>query len=236
VRNILISLVNKVATVYRGKDYKIDPKLPLSALVGYSFRRFSALSRCLLRGVVFSFDFKKLVFLGSNVELTNRSMISFGKGVTIGKGVIIDGLSVEGVIIGDGVSIGPYSIIKATGVLSDLGKGVEIGANSGFDAYTFIGASGGVKIGQNVICGQHVSFHSENHIFDRVDIPIKLQGTTRQGIIIEDDCWIGANVTFLDGAHIGRGSVVGAGAVVLGKMPTNSVIVGVPARVVKNRV
>jgi len=230
------NLVNKVARAYRGKDYEIDPRLPLSALVGYSFRRFWALFRCLFKGVVFSLNLKKLVFMGSNVELINRSLISFGKGVTIGKGAIIDGLSVDGIRIGDGVSIGPYSIIKATGVLRDLGLGVEIGKNSGFDAYTFIGASGGVKIGADVICGQHVSFHSENHVFDQIDVPIRLQGTTRQGIIIEDNCWVGANVTFLDGTHIGKGSVVGAGAVVRGKMPANSVIVGVPARVVKSRV
>ena len=162
-------------------------------------------------------------------------MISFGKGVTLGKGTIIDGLSLDGVKIGDGVSIGPYSIVRATGVLSDIGKGVEIGANSGFDAYTFIGASGGVKIGQNVIAGQHVSFHSENHKYANPDVPIRFQGTTRQGIVIEDDCWIGANVTILDGAHVARGVVIGAGAVVRGHIPPYSVAVGVPARVIASR-
>lgn len=229
------ALLNKVAQRYRGAGFNIDAKLPLSALFAYTMKRLIALARCLLRGVVISLNPKRLVFLGPGVEISNRAMITFGQGLTLGKGVVIDGLSVEGIKIGNGVSIGPYSIIKATGSLCKLGVGVEIGDHCGFDAFTFIGAAGGVKIGNNVIVGQHVSFHAENHVFERMDMPIRQQGTTRQGIVIEDDCWIGANVTFLDGAHVGKGCVVGAGAVVRGRMPAYSVIVGVPARVVKSR-
>ena len=55
------------------------------------------------------------------------------------------------------------------------------------------------------------------------------------GILVEDDCWVGANVVFLDGAHVGRGSVVAAGAVVRGKIPAYSVVAGVPARVLRSR-
>jgi acetyltransferase-like isoleucine patch superfamily enzyme len=83
--------------------------------------------------------------------------------------------------------------------------------------------------------GQRVSFHSENHKFDRIDIPIRLQGVSRQGITIEDDCWVGANVTFLDGAHVGRGCVIGAGSVVKGTIPPYSVIAGAPAKVLRSR-
>ena len=59
--------------------------------------------------------------------------------------------------------------------------------------------------------------------------------TTRKGIIIGDDCWIGSGVIFLDGARVGDGCVVGAGAVVRGHFPPRSVIVGMPARVVAIR-
>jgi len=72
-------------------------------------------------------------------------------------------------------------------------------------------------------------------MFLRIDIPIRLQGVTRQGIVIEDDCWIGAKVTFLDGAHVGRGCVIAAGAVVRGEIPAYSIAAGVPARVIKSR-
>jgi acetyltransferase-like isoleucine patch superfamily enzyme len=78
--------------------------------------------------------------------------------------------------------------------------------------------------------GQHVSFHPENHVYDRTDIPIRSQGTTRLGITIEDDVWVGANVTFLDGAVVGRGCVIGAGSVVRGKIPPYCIAIGVPAK------
>lgn len=54
-------------------------------------------------------------------------------------------------------------------------------------------------------------------------------------VIIEDDVWIGANVTILKGVTIGRGSVVAAGAVVVKSCPPYSIIGGVPAKVIKSR-
>jgi acetyltransferase-like isoleucine patch superfamily enzyme len=161
-------------------------------------------------------------------------MIRFGRGVTIERGVILDGLSRRGVEIGDDVMIGAYSIVRAS-MLSNLGEGLSIGKKSSLDAYSFIGAGGGVFIGDCVIMGQHVSFHAENHQYDRLDLPIREQGTRQQGIVIEGDCWIGSNAVFLDGAHVGRGCVIAAGAVVRGKIPAYSVVAGVPGRVIKSR-
>jgi acetyltransferase-like isoleucine patch superfamily enzyme len=83
--------------------------------------------------------------------------------------------------------------------------------------------------------GQRIGFHSENHNFDRVDIPIREQGVSRQGIRIEDDCWIGANVTFLDGAYVGCGCVIAAGSIVRGTIPPHSVAAGMPAKVIRSR-
>jgi acetyltransferase-like isoleucine patch superfamily enzyme len=232
---MLVQILEKFAQLFKGSAYRIDRRIPASALLGFGFRRGVALLRCLLRGVVLSPDLRKLIFLASGVEIRNRRMITFGAGVTLGRGVMIDGLSEEGVEIGDRVNIGPYSIIEATSVITHIGKGCKIGANSAVGAFSTIGAAGGVYIGRDVIMGQRVSFHSENHNFDRIDQPIRMQGVTREGIVIEDDCWIGANVTFLDGAHVGEGCVIGAGAVVRGHIPPYSIAVGVPARVVKSR-
>jgi acetyltransferase-like isoleucine patch superfamily enzyme len=69
-----------------------------------------------------------------------------------------------------------------------------------------------------------------------VDIPMKEQGVTQKGVVIEDDCWIAANSVILDGVRIGRGSVVAAGAVVSRDVPPFSIVAGVPARVIKNRI
>jgi len=60
--------------------------------------------------------------------------------------------------------------------------------------------------------GQNVSIHSENHIFSDTSRLIKNQGTIMKGIVVEDDCWIGARTVILDGTHICRGSVMAAGA------------------------
>ncbi len=169
------------------------------------------------------------VFMAKGVNLRGASLIRFGKGVTLERGVIIDGLMRKGVVLGDNVKIGAYSVIVGAPV-SNLGEGISMGANSAVDAFSFIGSSGFVSIGENVIMGQHVSFHPENHVYDRTDIPIRSQETTRLGITIEDDCWVGANVTFLDGAVVGRGCVIGAGSVVRGKIPPYCIAIGVPAK------
>ena len=52
-------------------------------------------------------------------------------------------------------------------------------------------------------------------------------------ITIDDNCWIAANVTILNNVHIGKGSVIGAGAVVTKNIPENSIAVGIPAEVIK---
>jgi acetyltransferase-like isoleucine patch superfamily enzyme len=235
VKKLFIKQLKKAAEIFKGEGYRIDPDLPITALFEYTFTKLVALARCLFRGVVISINPKKLIFLGPNVELKNRRMIHFGRGVTLGKSVMIDGLSKEGIFIGEGASIGPYSMIRATGVLNHIGIGFKLGNYSSMDAFAFIGASGGVVVGCNVIMGQKVSFHSENHLYDRLDVPIRQQGTTRHGIVVEDNCWIGSNVTFLDGAHVASGCVIGAGSIVRGYIPPDSVAVGVPARVIKSR-
>jgi acetyltransferase-like isoleucine patch superfamily enzyme len=231
----LTNLIEKAAQLFKGPEYHLDPAVPTSALLSYGIRRGVALARCLLRGVVISPDPRALVFLEPGVRLRHRRYIRLGRGVTLGRGVIIDALSRHGVELGDNVNIGPYSIIMATGVVTRIGEGCRLGARSAMGAYSFIGAAGGVWIGEDVIMGQRVSFHAENHVFERTDVPIRQQGVTRKGITVEDDCWIGANVTFLDGARVGRGCVIGAGSVVQGEIPPYSVAVGVPARVVKSR-
>ena len=78
--------------------------------------------------------------------------------------------------------------------------------------------------------------HSENHNYSNTEIPIRLQGVNRSGIIIGDDCWIGAKATILDGARIGNGCIVAAGAVVTkGEYPDYSILGGVPAKIISSR-
>ncbi len=98
------------------------------------------------------------------------------------------------------------------------------------------GAAGGIEIGDDVVAGQYIRFHSENHNYRDTMKLIREQGVTHKGIKIGNNCWIGAGAIFLDGAELGDGCVVGANAVVTKKFPANVVIVGVPAKKVAVRV
>ena len=83
--------------------------------------------------------------------------------------------------------------------------------------------------------GPKCSLFAENHVFSDVESSIKSQGVQQKGIVIEDDCWIGSNVTILDGVTIGKGSVIGAGTMVTRDIPAGSVIIDKREKVLKKR-
>jgi bifunctional N-acetylglucosamine-1-phosphate-uridyltransferase/glucosamine-1-phosphate-acetyltransferase GlmU-like protein len=231
--DVFYMLLETVLRQLKGRRYNLDRRIPFHLVCMILLRRSAWLVRGILKTTVFAWK-PALIFIGPGVRLRNLSSCSFGKGVTLEAGVLLDGLSYQGVRLGDNVTIGSYSEIRSS-MFTSLGAGVQFGRNSGCGPYSFIGAGGPVIIGENVIMGQHVAFHAENHNFDRLDVPIREQGVTKLGITIEDDCWVGANVTFLDGSYVGRGCVIAAGAVVRGVIPAFSVAAGVPATVKKSR-
>lgn len=94
---------------------------------------------------------------------------------------------------------------------------------------------GPITIGNGVRIAPHVMIVASNHIFADTDTPIHKQGVENAPIVIEDDVWIAGKVMIVAGVRIGRGSVIGAGAVVTKDIPPWSVAVGVPARVIKTR-
>ena len=147
----------------------------------------------------------------------------------------IDALSKKGLIIGDNFSLGRFSSIECTGNIKSLGVGLTIGDNVGIGSYSFLGCAGGIVIGSDTIMGNYVSFHAENHNFNRTDIPIRLQGVNHQGIKIGKNCWLGAKVTILDGAHIQDNTIIAAGSVVkAGLYEPFSIYAGIPARKIKS--
>jgi acetyltransferase-like isoleucine patch superfamily enzyme len=112
---------------------------------------------------------------------------------------------------------------------------LKIGNNSNIGPYCYIGCSGYIEIGNNVMISPRVSIYAENHVFDRTDITMKEQGVNRQFVKIEDDCWVAANSIILAGVTIGKGSVIAAGSIVTKDIPPYSIVAGVPARVIKQR-
>lgn len=231
IRHIINSIIRFIKN---DKSYQLSPQLSLIDLLSISFVK----GIHLLRGFVFqliSVKKPKAMFIASGVKLLNRRHLNVCGTLTIGRNVTIDSLSSEGVKLGNNVNIPDGSFFRCTGVISDLGKGLIVGNNTGFGHYNFINAQGGVEIGDDVIMGSHVSILAENHNFDNLDEPIRLQGVTRKGIVIESNVWIGANVTILDGVRIHSGSVIGAGSVVTKSIPANSLAVGSPCKVIKTR-
>lgn len=221
IKNIFQKLLNKT-----GKSYTIDSNIPDRLIFNILARRVFML----IRGF---FKTGRKVFVGSNTKIHNSKNIVFGKSVTIDKNCIIDGFSSQKIVFGDCVKIGAYSTVTSTSHLSKYGKGITIGSNSATGQFTEFGAAGGIEIGNDVIMGSYVSFHSENHNFLDTTKLIREQGVTSKGIKIGNNVWVGAKVTFLDGCSVADNSVVAAGAVVNGVYPNNSIIGGIPAKVLK---
>lgn len=220
-RNQLQKIINKA-----GKSYQIDPRIPELLIV----RSFYVRGFMLLRGLL---KLRKKVFLGKNVTVLNKSNFVLGKNVTIESYTILDGYASEKIVLGDNAKIGMYSKLLSTSHLATYGKGLKMGNNSAIGDFTHFGAPGGIEIGNDVIMGSYISFHSENHNFSDTTKLIREQGVTSKGIKLGNNIWVGAKVTFLDGCVVGNNSVVAAGAVVNGVYPDNSVIGGIPAKVIK---
>ena len=117
------------------------------------------------------------------------------------------------------------------------GGSIEVGDWTAFNRDAHINAScgGTIAIGANCPIGPGVVMRTANHRFSRVDVLIQHQGHEPADITIEDDCWIGANVVIIGGVRIGRGAIVGAGAVVTRDVPSMAIAAGVPARIINYR-
>ena len=113
--------------------------------------------------------------------------------------------------------------------------------NVSIDDYTYINHNtdiyghGKVTIGKYVLIGQNCNLMSVNHAFSQWNKPIRSQGITVGPIVIEDDVWIGANVTILSNVTIHRGAIVGANSVVTKDIEAFSIVGGTPAKLIKYR-
>ncbi|MEP6624815.1 MAG: acyltransferase [Acidimicrobiia bacterium] len=125
------------------------------------------------------------------------------------------------------------------GALSTIASGCKVRGEVSIGELTGLNPGvvtiGKVTIGSRVRIAAYVVLVGENHVFDDPDVPIMDQGLTSEGVVVEDDVWIGANVVVVDGVTVGAHSVIAAGAVVTRDVEPHSVMAGVPARKVSDR-
>jgi acetyltransferase-like isoleucine patch superfamily enzyme len=225
-------IIEKIVGMLKGDhSYRLDPKYSSRQLMGIVYYRgLQVLRGAYLRLFISS---RGIIFAGRGVTIQFGYLISAGKSLILEDHVAILALSEQGVVLGDHVTIARSAVLSCTGVIANKGVGISIGSNSAVGAFSFLGGQGGIRIGSDVIMGPYVKIFSENHNYADPRVLIRTQGVSRRGVIIENNCWIGAGATVLDGVTIGSGCVVAAGAVVTQSMPANSLIAGVPARVIK---
>lgn len=230
VRIILNLIIRKLGKT----NYTIDPRISFFNLV----IEIKVYFLCVLRGLYlkpFLAKSKGLIFLGCRTSIKHCNKIRFGNNVNIGDYVEINALSINGIYLGNNVTIKKGGIVDCTGVLSKIGDSLHIGDNVGISENVFIQVRGAVVIGNDVIIGPHVSIFSENHLHRDLSLPIRIQGISRLGVEIEDGAWIGARSIILDGVKIGKNSIVAAGSVVTKDVKEFSVVGGVPANFIKFR-
>ncbi len=150
--------------------------------------------------------------------------------------------------IGDGVNIykdrdgGPVSLSEDVHIHRDTTLHTGSGGTIRIDAHTHIqprcqivSYQGPITIGKGCEIAPHCGFYSYDH-GAVPGIPVrKQQMTSRGGIVVGNEVWLGFGVIVLDGVQIGNDAVVGAGAVVTRSIPENCIAVGNPARVVRQR-
>ena len=170
----------------------------------------------------------------NGVRLAYASNISLGRNVYLDQGVYLHALP-SGIAIGEGTFIMHHTMLHVFNFRNLPQASITIGRNCFIGEFNVMRGQGGITIGNDVYTGPMVKIVAVNHIYDDPNQPIREQGITAQGIVIEDDVWLGAGVTVVDGVTIGRGSIIGAGAVVTSDIPPYSIAIGIPAKPVKDR-
>jgi acetyltransferase-like isoleucine patch superfamily enzyme len=192
----------------------------------------------LLRGLVWqlwTFRFNGVVLKGRGARIRLDRRVRLAGVLKVGSYATLDLRYTEYGRIGHGFSLGDFSIFRASGSPSFTCPRIEIADNVTFGPFCNLGGGFGLRIGRDVIAGPYVSIHPEEHGMSP-DHTIRTQQISGKGIAIENDCWLGAKATILDGSHLEEGTVIGAAALVAGiRTAPKSVYVGIPARRVHGR-
>lgn len=187
-----------------------------------------------LRGIFYRFILQMdgLAAIENNVRLRFTDHIRLGQGVYIDHGAYLHACP-RGIDIGDRTIVMHGAILHVYNFRDLPHAGIRIGRDSLIGEYSVIRGQGGVQIGDRVYTSPFTQIIAVNHVFDDPNRPFVEQGITAEGIVIEDDVWLGAGAIVTDGVRIGKGAVVAAGAVVTKDVAPHTVVGGVPAKLIK---
>jgi acetyltransferase-like isoleucine patch superfamily enzyme len=187
-----------------------------------------------IRGILYRLILRMDGWAGieNNVRLRFADNIRLGQGVYLDQGTYLHACP-NGIKIGDQTIVMHGAVLHVYNFRDMPGSGITIGCDSLIGEYSVIRGQGGVAIGDRVYTSPFSQIIAVNHIYDDPDIPFVEQGITAEGIVVEDDVWIGSGAVITDGVRIGKGAVIAAGAVVTKDVPAHTVVGGVPARLIK---
>jgi acetyltransferase-like isoleucine patch superfamily enzyme len=196
----------------------------LGGAVGYLLRKLAAPS-------IFAKVGTGLI-LGRGVTLRHPGRVILGDNVAIDDGVLLDaaGAGKDGIVLGDNVIVSRGCLIQGKTGPVHFSSRADIGCNCVFSSVA------GIRIGEAVIIAGNCYLGGGRYYHDTRDQPIMDQGGYSHGeLVVGDHSWIGAGAIVLDGVKLGRGVIVGAGAVVTHDVVDFAIVAGVPARVVRMR-
>jgi acetyltransferase-like isoleucine patch superfamily enzyme len=202
----------------------------LQALTGWIPTLIGICARGIMYRLMLRMD--GLAAIESNVRLRFVNHIRLGHGSYLDQGVYIHACP-NGVTIGARTLVMHGSILHVYNFRNLPHAGITIGEDGLIGEMNIIRGQGGVTIGNRVYTSPLVQIIAVNHVFDDPDVPFVQQGITAEGIVIEDDVWIGSGAVITDGVRVGKGAVIAAGAVVTKDVPPHTVVGGVPAHTIK---
>ena len=188
-----------------------------------------------LRVEYYSKLFKKMgtnVKIGANVKIVNPQYISLGNNISVCDNVTLIARGEGGIIIDDNVVLNDRVYLDTeredSGYIK-IGKNVYVGTGSTLFGHV------GLEIGEYTLLAQNITITPYSHIFDNPNENIILQGGHMEKVVIGRDCYLGMGVCVMYSGSIGEGSVIGAHSTVIKPIPSFSVAVGTPAKVIKKR-
>lgn len=187
-----------------------------------------------LRGVVY----RVILNMDGWAAIENKVRLLFANNIRLGHGVYLDQnvylhACPQGIEIGDNTIIMYGAILHVYNFRDLPNSRIIIGRDSLVGENSVIRGQGGVEIGDRVYTSPFTQIIAVNHVYDDPELPFIDQGITAEGIVIEDDVWLGSGAIITDGVRIGKGAVVAAGAVVTEDVPAHTVVGGIPARPIR---